>query len=82
MGMWCYPKVKINKIEEQMQFYKSMFVSLEFPLMLILTDLKIALVTIKFLPMIKEGIYSSIIHVPFDLFICISYFDQNYMQMR
>ena len=43
-----------------MQFYKSMFVSLEFPLMLILTDLKIALVTIKFLPMIKEGIYSSI----------------------
>ncbi|BCB40853.1 hypothetical protein BCJMU51_p1326 (plasmid) [Bacillus cereus] len=34
--------------------------------MLILTDLKIALVTIKFLPMIKEGIYSSIIHVPFD----------------
>lgn len=66
MGMWCYPKVKINKIEEQMQFYKSMFVSLEFPLMLILTDLKIALVTIKFLPMIKEGIYSSIIHVPFD----------------
>ena len=66
MGMWCYPKVKINKIEEQMQFYKSMFVSLEFPLMLILTDLKTALITIKFLPMIKEGIYSSIIHVPFD----------------
>lgn len=66
MGMWCYPKVKINKIEKQMQFYKSMLVSLEFPLMLILTGLKIALVTIKFLPMIKEGIYSSIIPVPFD----------------
>ncbi|OOZ92368.1 hypothetical protein BHL49_07925 [Bacillus cereus] len=49
-----------------MLFYKSMLVSLEFSLMLILTGLKIALVIIQFLSMIKEGIYSSIIHVPFD----------------